>query len=151
MEIFCGVMESLIGGLKIFATQNEILCVDFVEKGEEIEVRENTLIRECKRQLEEYFLGKREKFDLPLRILGSEFERAVYRELLKIPYGEVRTYAQVAQNINKPKAFRAVGNANGKNKIAILIPCHRVVAKGGMGGYNGGLDKKIKLLNLERK
>ncbi|PZT48097.1 hypothetical protein B6S12_05540 [Helicobacter valdiviensis] len=149
-EVFCGVLESLLGKLKICATKEVILCVDFLENNTKIEIRENSLVIECKKQLKEYFLKERRGFDLPLRICGSEFEKVVYGELLKIPYGEVRTYKQIAQNINKSKACRAVGNANSKNKLAILVPCHRVVAKSGIGGYNGGIDKKIKLLELEK-
>ena len=101
-------------------------------------------------QLEEYFLGKRKVFDLPLRPSGTEFQLSVWDALLKIPYGETRSYKQIAEMIGKPKACRAVGMANNKNPIWIVIPCHRVIGSNGtLVGYGGGIDVKKKLLELE--
>ena len=105
--------------------------------------------RRVARQLREYFNGVRKDFDFPVRPEGSSFERKVWTELLKIPFGETRTYGEIAKKVGKPNAARAVGQANNKNPIPIAIPCHRVVANGGLGGYGGGLDLKKRLLELE--
>ncbi|MGN1098224.1 MAG: methylated-DNA--[protein]-cysteine S-methyltransferase [Clostridia bacterium] len=108
------------------------------------------LIYETKRQLEEYFLGERRIFDLPLAPDGTEFQKSVWAELMKIPYGETRSYSDIAAALNRPSSCRAVGSANGANPIIIVIPCHRVITKGGaLGGYSGGLDIKRKLLEAE--
>jgi len=102
------------------------------------------------RQLEEYFKGERREFELDLQPAGTEFQRGVWSELLNIPYGETRSYLQVAQALGKPSATRAVGAANGSNPIPVIIPCHRVIgADGSLTGYGGGLDIKRKLLELE--
>lgn len=102
-------------------------------------------------QLAEYFAGDRDDFDLDLRPAGTEFQRAVWQALCDIPYGETRSYGQIAAAIGKPKAARAVGMANNRNPIAVIVPCHRVIgADGSMVGYGGGLDRKTLLLELER-
>ena len=103
-------------------------------------------------QLERYHAGELQQFDIPLDLsLGTPFQQSVWRALQQIPYGETISYAQLAQNIDKPTAYRAVANANGKNPFSIIIPCHRVVASdGGLGGYTGGLDKKRLLLKIEK-
>lgn len=101
-------------------------------------------------QLREYFEGKRRDFDLPLVVLGTEFQQKAWRALLEIPYGEVRSYGQQARAMGNAKAVRAVGKANGDNRIAIILPCHRVVAvDGSLTGYGGGLWRKKFLLELE--
>src|ERR1019366_3190908 len=101
-------------------------------------------------ELEKYFVGKRRKFTFPLELRGTDFQLACWRALLAIPYGETRTYADVARAVGKPNAFRAVGMANNRNPIAIVVPCHRVIASDGtLCGYGGGLDVKRKLLELE--
>ena len=103
-------------------------------------------------QISEYLEGKRERFDLPLDIRATDFQRKVYDALLAIPYGETRTYAEQAAAIGAPKAVRAVGTANGANPLSLVVPCHRVVASGGkLGGYGGGLPMKKKLLAMERR
>ena len=108
------------------------------------------LLAEAARQLEEYFAGRRRHFDLPLDVTGTEFQRRVWKAVSEIPYGQTMTYAQLAAHIGSPRAFRAVGAANGANPVSILVPCHRVVASGGgLGGYSGGLDLKKRLLALE--
>lgn len=110
------------------------------------------LLLRAREQLEEYFAGSRRSFDLPLSPKGTEFQLSVWRALLDIPYGETRTYGQIAHAIGSPKAARAVGMANNKNPIAIIIPCHRVIgADGRLVGYAGGLGKKELLLALESK
>ena len=101
-------------------------------------------------QLEEYLAGVRKKFDLPLAPAGTPFQRKVWDALLQIPYGQTRSYRQIAEAVNSPKGFRAVGMANNRNPIAVFIPCHRVIgADGSMVGYGGGLDIKKHLLRLE--
>jgi O-6-methylguanine DNA methyltransferase len=101
-------------------------------------------------ELEEYFAGKRREFTFPLDLRGTDFQRACWRALLKIPYGETRTYADIARAVGKPNAFRAVGMANNRNPVAIVVPCHRVIASNGtLCGYGGGLDVKRRLLGLE--
>jgi len=101
-------------------------------------------------ELEEYFAGKRREFSFPLDLRGTDFQLACWRALLAIPYGETRSYADIARAVGKPNAFRAVGMANNRNPVAIVVPCHRVIASdGGLCGYGGGLDVKRKLLELE--
>jgi methylated-DNA-[protein]-cysteine S-methyltransferase len=102
------------------------------------------------RQLKEYFAGKRREFDLPLRMDGTEFQQRVWRELTKIPFGETRSYGQLAKRLNNPNGSRAVGLANGRNPIAIIVPCHRVIgADGSLTGFGGGIDRKEWLLDHE--
>ncbi|MBF7044271.1 methylated-DNA--[protein]-cysteine S-methyltransferase, partial [Campylobacter volucris] len=101
------------------------------------------------KELDLYFAKKLFVFKTPLLIQGSEFERKVYKALLSIPYGQTKTYQEIAMMIKNPKSYRAVGNANAKNKLAIFIPCHRIVAKNHIGGYSGGIFIKQALLNLE--
>jgi len=104
----------------------------------------------ARRQLEEYFAGSRKDFDLPLRLNGTEFQVKVLKALQKIPYGETVSYGEIAKRIGKPKAMRAVGAANGRNPIPIVVPCHRVIGSGGdLTGFGGGLDTKEALLRLE--
>jgi methylated-DNA-[protein]-cysteine S-methyltransferase len=101
-------------------------------------------------QLEEYFAGRRRRFDLPLSLSGTDFQREVWRTLADIPYGTTVSYAELAAMVGRPNAYRAVGQANGANPLPIVLPCHRVVASGGrIGGYGGGLPMKRQLLALE--
>lgn len=110
-----------------------------------------SLLAQAQRQLEEYFAGQRTAFDLPLRPQGTAFQRSVWQALQAIPYGETRTYGQIAAAVGRPKASRAVGGACHCNPIGIIIPCHRVVgASGSLTGYAGGLDRKAALLALEQ-
>ncbi len=103
-----------------------------------------------RQQLEEYFAGDRKDFDLPLHLSGTEFQVQVLEELQRIPYGETTSYGDIAQRIGRPKAMRAVGAANGRNPIPIVIPCHRVIGSSGdLTGFGGGLDTKEALLRLE--
>jgi methylated-DNA-[protein]-cysteine S-methyltransferase len=117
-----------------------------------IELKETSLIKKTIDQLEEYFEGKRKSFDLPFEPKGTEFQKSVWNELLKIPYGETCSYGEIAKRIGNPKASRAIGMANNRNPISIIIPCHRVIgASGKLVGYGGGIDIKEKLLNLEKE
>ena len=103
-------------------------------------------------QLNEYFTGKRKEFSVPLLTPGTDFQQAVWQELLKIPYGTTRTYQEQANNLDKPLSIRAVANANGMNRIAVIIPCHRVIGSdGSLTGYGGGLTRKKWLLELEKR
>jgi len=109
-----------------------------------------SLMRPYVNELEEYFDGKRRDFSFPLDLRGTGFQLACWRALLAIPYGETRSYADIARAVGKPNAFRAVGMANNRNPVAIVVPCHRVIASDGtLCGYGGGLDVKRKLLELE--
>jgi len=113
--------------------------------------QETELLKEAGRQLIEYLEGKRAEFSLTLLPTGTPFQQSVWKALCAIPYGETRSYKEIAQSVNSPKAFRAVGMANNKNPIPIFIPCHRVIgANGKLVGYAGGLDMKEQLLNLEK-
>lgn len=116
-------------------------------------VRQSTpLLGQARRELDEYFSGTRREFDLPLSLHGTPFQKSVWRELLRIPYGRTVTYGELAERIGNPKACRAVGMANNRNPVVIIVPCHRVIgADGNLTGYAGGLDVKQKLLELERR
>ncbi|MGW0734541.1 methylated-DNA--[protein]-cysteine S-methyltransferase [Streptomyces sp. NPDC002851] len=112
---------------------------------------DDTPFTEVIAQLERYFAGELREFDLPLHLDGTPFQRAVWEQLRRIPYGETRSYGELADALGKPNASRAVGLANGKNPIGIIVPCHRVIgANGGLTGYGGGLDRKRRLLDFER-
>lgn len=115
-------------------------------------LKETDLINNTRKQLDEYFAGKRKKFDIPIKLDGTDFQIKVWKELLKIPYGETCSYLDIAKCIGNPKASRAVGMANNKNKIIIIVPCHRVIGSNKkLVGYACGLEVKEKLLELERK
>ncbi len=104
------------------------------------------------KQIEEYLQGTRQTFDINFRLDGTEFQKKVWNALLEIPYGETRSYKEIAEAIGNPKAVRAVGSANNKNPVLLLVPCHRVIgADGSLTGYAGGLEMKQYLLNLEKK
>ncbi len=110
------------------------------------------ILRTAKRELEEYFAGKRRAFTFPIELDGTDFQRAVWNELLKIPYGGTSSYGRVAAAIGRPRAARAVGMACNRNPLMIVVPCHRVLgADGSLTGYAGGLDVKARLLSLERE
>ena len=142
--------NSIIGDIFISADENFLLSVQFVNHNF-IENKENKIIRQTIKQLNEYFNGKRKKFELPLNPKGTEFQKKVWLQLMNIPYGKTATYEDIATLIGDTNASRAVGNANNKNPIAIIIPCHRVIGSNNkLTGYAGGLDKKEKLLNLEK-
>lgn len=113
---------------------------------------ETEIIEKAYQQLTEYFAGKRTEFDVPIHLEGTEFQQKVWAALQTIPYGETRTYGEIAKQIGSPKAFRAVGGANHNNPVMILVPCHRVIgADGSLVGFGGGLDMKEYLLKLEKR
>ena len=112
----------------------------------------SVFLMHCAHEIQEYFEGKRNNFDLPLSPVGTDFQKSVWNELYRIPYGETRTYGEIADAVGSPKAFRAVGMACNRNPIAIIIPCHRVIGKDkSLTGYAGGLAVKEFLLALERE
>lgn len=115
-------------------------------------IDDESVVEPYQYQLKQYLQGKRTKFDLPIDITGTDFQRSVWRQLQRIPYGQTSNYSKIAKLINRPKAVRAVGTAIGKNPILMIIPCHRVLTKdGNLGGYRGGLTMKRSLLELEKK
>lgn len=145
--------SSFIGDLYIAADDDAITHVGFgnIDEKDDTWIRKETpVIARAHTQLEEYFNGKRQVFDLPLEPSGTLFYQKVWKALQNIPYGETRSYKDIAISVGCPKGFRAVGMANHNNPIAIIIPCHRVVtADGNLGGYAGGIEIKRRLLELE--
>ena len=137
---------------KIGIAEEAGAITDIVFKTIDCPVEETELIRETKRQLDEYFAGKRKDFDVPTRLNGTEFQKRVWLALRDIPYGKTASYKDIAAAVGCPKGYRAVGMANNRNPISIIYPCHRVVGSdGSLTGYGGGLDIKAKLLELERR
>jgi len=113
------------------------------------EQRESPILKEAALQIDEYLLGKRMTFSLSLKTEGTDFQKRVWNEIAKIPYGETASYSEIAKRIGSPNAYRAVGNACNSNPIPLIIPCHRVVASNGIGGYGGGLALKKRLMDIE--
>lgn len=146
------IYNSAIGCLTIVNDGCAIKEIIFGDKREDCDVKqEDSLNQKAMNQLEEYFEGKRKTFDLVIEPEGTEFQRRDWKALCTIPYGETRSYKQIAEQIGCPKGSRAVGMANNKNPIPIIIPCHRVVGSNGMlVGYAGGMDIKTFLLKLEK-
>jgi len=147
--------ESPIGVLRIFENGNGITMIKFVtdpkEKPNTLEAN-TPLLKEAVQQLAEYFAGKRNEFLLPLDLRGTDFQLRTWNALRDIPYGETRTYKQIAEAVGCPKGCRAIGLANNRNPVSIVVPCHRVIgANGNLTGYAGGLDIKEQLLALEKK
>ena len=129
----------------IFYENEEVNLTNIKEKDTE-------LLLKTEKELNEYFLGKRKRFDIPLKLVGTHYQLKVWKELMNIKYNELLTYKDIAIKINNPKSFRAVGLANNKNRIPIIIPCHRVIGSNKkLIGYSAGLDKKEFLINLERE
>lgn len=143
--------ETKIGPLTMVENEGYLVEICFGKKKyKHAQVKDSPVIKKAFEQLEEYFTRKRKAFDLPLRPQGTEFQRRVWAALLDIPYGETRTYKEVAIKVGSPKAFRAVGMANNKNPLPIVIPCHRVIGSNKkLIGYEGGLEIKKRLLMVE--
>ncbi len=166
--LYCTNVESAIGPLFLAASVQGLIALEFDARlpGQQ-SIRPNPRhLREEKSgftfedsprrmrlyvsEMEEYFAGTRREFSFPLDLRGTDFQLACWRALLAIPYGETRSYADIARAVGKPNAFRAVGMANNRNPVAIVVPCHRVIGSdGALCGYGGGLDVKRKLLELE--
>lgn len=155
MSIFWSTIDSPVGTLLLTADDAAVTGLYMEERRHGPVVhphwqRDDARFREVRRQLEAYFAGELYTFDLPLNPSGTPFQRAVWAALKTIPYGEVRSYRDVAEQIGRPTAARAVGSANGRNPISIIVPCHRVIGTSGdLTGYGGGLDRKRRLLELE--
>ncbi|HUF07563.1 MAG TPA: methylated-DNA--[protein]-cysteine S-methyltransferase [Candidatus Binatia bacterium] len=156
-------VETPIGPMTLGATERAVVLADFTRRpmmaAQLAVVRrrigptsdgDSPLLDRVEEQLREFLAGERTAFDLPLDLPGSEFQGRVWAELRRVPYGETITYAELAARVGVPAASRAVGRANGSNRLAVIVPCHRVVASGGgLGGYGGGLPAKRRLLGLE--
>lgn len=152
-QLDCHSFELSNMKLCITAQSDAIVRLSFLVQDAQVDrAPEHPLLQRAVQQLEEYFSGQRMKFDLPLLLHGTEFQRTVWEELLRIPYGSTRSYGAIAACIGSPKAARAVGMACNRNPIAIVVPCHRVVGSNGtLTGYAGGLSRKQFLLELEEK
>ncbi len=141
--------ESPVGALCVCADDEALISLHY---GKSEENTQNEIVRLVCRQLDEYFEGKRHCFDLPLKPEGTDFQKKVWSALRDIPYGETRSYGHISEKVGNSKACRAVGMANNRNPIAIIVPCHRVIgADGTLTGYAGGLNAKRFLLELENK
>src|ERR1051326_7262882 len=149
ISLYKTYFESPVGLIEIAASHSGIVTVDFVKKRSG-RAKNNEHTSACLHQLYEYFNKERKDFSLSFDLRGTEFQKKVWNELLKIPYGKTISYLQLAINLGDRKCIRAAGTADGKNPIAIIIPCHRVIGTSGvLIGYGGGLDKKKFLLELE--
>lgn len=152
-NLYYQYVDTPLGKLLAAGSEQELFCLSSTEQvQEDWECRETPALAVLKEQLSEYFAGRRKKFSVPLSPQGTDFQKRVWEELCRIPYGETRTYGQIAACVGNPKASRAVGMANHNNPVMILIPCHRVIGSNGkLTGYAGGLWMKEKLLELERE
>ncbi len=152
-------MPSPVGLLRLIASNRGLAAVlwenddpDRVRIGALAHEPDHPVLQQTQRQLAEYFEGSRRTFDIALDAQGTEFQQAVWQALCTIEYGQTRSYASIARQIDRPKAMRAVGAANGRNPISIIVPCHRVIgANGQLTGFAGGLDSKRYLLELEQR
>lgn len=149
----CMMIPSILGKLLLEEEDGKIVCLLFERDiPANVEQSDTPTLRKAAQELSEYFAGNRKEFDIPLNPKGTDFQKSVWNALCTIPYGKTMSYGQVAAQIGNPKASRAVGMANNKNPIPILIPCHRVIgANGKLVGYGGGIWIKQKLLELEQK
>jgi len=157
MTYTCTTLASPVGELKLVANGARLAAILWendkpgrVRLGPMSEAPDNPILQRTAQQLREYFAGSRRQFELELDFTGTEFQKKVWAALLTIPFGETRSYSQIAEQIDNPSAVRAVGAANGKNPISIIAPCHRVIgASGKLTGFAGGLEAKELLLTLE--
>ena len=159
MSLAYKTMESPVGKLKLVASDEGLVAVLWqndrpsrVRLGELVEDNQHPILLKAERQLREYFAGKRKEFEIPLDMRGTTFQKNVWEALLAIPFGETRSYGQLAKQLGNPNATRAVGAANGRNPLSIIVPCHRVIGSTGkLTGFGGGIATKEHLLNLEEK
>lgn len=150
--IYQKIVKTPIGDICILEENDKIIGLTLDNEKYCYKEKNTEILNETEKQLNEYFCGKRKNFNVPINPKGTEFQKQVWNELLKIPYGQTVTYKQIAQKIEKPNASRAVGMANHNNPIAIIVPCHRVVGSNNkLVGYAFGLEKKQFLLDLENK
>lgn len=159
MKLYLKNIATPLGEMIAVANEKALILLDFsdskyVNKNlpQDFSEERNDILERAERELHDYFAGKSTQFSIPLQFSGTEFQQKVWQELLKIPYGNTISYQEQSENIGNPLAIRAVANANSKNKIAIIVPCHRVIGKNkSLIGYAGGIDKKVFLLDLESK
>ncbi len=151
MKTYRACHQSGIGFLEVVGNQQGILTITFGADEFESDPKLPVPMAECLRQLDQYFKGRRQKFGIPLLLKGTDFQKAVWRQLQKIPFGQTASYGDVARAVGSPRAFRAVGNANNKNPIPLIIPCHRVIGSDGkLVGFGGGICRKEWLLDHEK-
>ena len=156
-QLYLKKIMTPVGQLQLVAHDQALIVVawenalpQFIQNQIIIQRDDHEILCIAEKQLREYFLKQRQVFDLPIELYGTEFQRSVWNALLNIPFGESRTYKQIAEDVGNVKAVRAVGLANGKNPIAIIVPCHRVIGVNGkLVGFSGGVENKVKLLQLE--
>lgn len=159
MTLYFSTLPSPVGELKLVANDRALVAILWpdddparVRLGPLVERRDHPILERAGAQLADYFSGKLRRFDVPLDFRGTDFQKSVWAALLAIPFGETRSYRQIAGHIGRPNAARAVGAANGRNPISIIAPCHRVVgADGSLTGFAGGLEAKRYLLAMERE
>ena len=162
-NLYINSFASKIGEIKTAATDKGVVLIALPNESKkkfDLKVRDDFFSydikyggvhnRHVEKEILQYLNGKRYKFTVKVVFTGTEFQKVVLRRVAKIPYGDTKTYGEIAQSVNNPGASRAVGSANAKNKLPIIIPCHRVVASNGLGGYGGGINLKKKLLQLEK-
>jgi methylated-DNA-[protein]-cysteine S-methyltransferase len=151
MAVSYKIINTPVGKLTLVADEENLCGVFFGEKAQGVNHPMHPILKQTQTQLDEYFRGQRKVFDLPLKMKGTDFQRKVWKSLRTIPYGETQSYLQLARKTGSPRAYRAVGSANGKNPISIIVPCHRVIASDGkLGGFGGGLQAKAFLLGHEK-
>jgi methylated-DNA-[protein]-cysteine S-methyltransferase len=158
MSLAYKLIDSPVGELKLVASDKGLVAILWendsprrVRLSELVEDEQHPVLVETERQLEEYFAGKRKAFSVALDMRGTRFQKDVWEALVAIPFGETRSYGQLANQLGNPRATRAVGAANGRNPVSIIVPCHRVIgASGKLTGFAGGLDAKARLLGLEK-
>ncbi len=151
MQTYTACYRSEIGPFEVVGNQKGILMITFNKDPLMTDRSLPGCMTACMRQLDEYFKGRRKKFSVPLVLIGTDFQKAVWRQLKKIPFGQTASYGDVARAIGRPRAFRAVGNANNKNPIPLIIPCHRVIGSDGkLVGFGGGIWRKRWLLDHEK-
>lgn len=151
MELYKTYLNSPLGIVEVGGSEQSISSLYFIDKIPSGEYQTSDYLQQCITQLEEYFRGERKEFSLKLEPSGTEFQKRVWAELVKIPFGQTISYIELACRLGDKRAVRAVGGANGNNNISIIIPCHRVIGSNGkLVGYGGGLWRKQWLLNLEQ-
>jgi methylated-DNA-[protein]-cysteine S-methyltransferase len=158
MTLAFNTIESPVGKLKLVASDKGLVAVLWqsdrpsrMHLGELIEDNQHPVLLKAERQLGEYFAAQRKEFSTPLDMRGTPFQKNVWEALLAIPFGETRSYGQLAKQLGNPNATRAVGAANGRNPLSIIVPCHRVIgSSGSLTGFGGGLETKAQLLSLEQ-
>jgi methylated-DNA-[protein]-cysteine S-methyltransferase len=158
MSLACKVIKSPVGKLKLVASDKGLVAILWendsprrVRLSELVADDRHPILVKTEQQLGEYFAGKRKAFSIALDLRGTRFQKDVWESLLAIPYGETRSYGQLANQLGNPRATRAVGAANGRNPVSIIVPCHRVIGSSGkLTGFAGGLETKAQLLTLEK-